>query len=228
MRRLVAFCLTLIFPSLCFAYAGKVVKAVGRVSIVKRGTFRGVPYWKLKGILDVGDVLRTKRKSQADVLLVDKSFIHLGQSSRLIILKIERSVGKVFIPSGKVVFKITKRVKGAFKVITPTTIVGVKGTEFLVKVFPGETLVSVRRGVVEVVNPSFPSQRVILKSGQSASVAALSPPKVKVNLNIDSLSGPYSSAEQTLESFISQNFLSGVSSNLYLNINVPQTSVEGY
>ncbi len=176
LKTLMAFILA-IFPSFALASVGRIVKAAGQVSIVRSGTFRGIPYKELGGVLNVGDTVRTKKKSFADIKFIDGSFVHLDQSSRLKIIRyIPKGSVELGVPNGRVIFKVTKRVEGEFTVKTPIALIGVKGTEFEVNASMKQTVVKVFSGVVDVVNVKFPEIHELLKKGEAARVLPDMPP----------------------------------------------------
>ena len=155
---------------------GNFQKVQGRVSVIKKGTFRGISYKKVKGI-EVGDVVRTKRRSFADILFIDKSRVLLKESSRLIVEKfIPKKDVSLKSPYGKVIYKIAKAPKGTYKIKTPTALIGVKGTVLATIVTEDFSMIIVKEGTVEVVNPEFPKNKVILKSNMATVVKPHKPP----------------------------------------------------
>ncbi len=162
---------------------GKIEKARGRVSILKKGNFRGINYKKVKGKIEVGDVVRTKRKSFADISFIDKTRVHLEESSRLIVEKyIPGKEATINSPSGKVVYRVTKVTRGAYRIKTPTALIGVKGTELATIVDSGVSVVVVREGAVEVVNPELPHYRVVVKRNMATVVKPGKPPAKPVTV----------------------------------------------
>jgi hypothetical protein len=162
---------------------GKIEKAGGRVSILKKGNFRGISYKKVRGKIEVGDVVRTKRKSFADISFIDKTKIRLEESSRLIVEKyIPGKETTINSPSGKVVYRVTKVTRGAYRIKTPTALIGVKGTELATIVDSGVSVVVVREGAVEVVNPELPHYRVVVKRNMATVVKPGKPPAKPVTV----------------------------------------------
>jgi len=145
---------------------GNITKAKGKVQIIKENSFKGVDYKIFGGKLEVKDIVRTKRKSFANILFIDNTKVFLEEKSRLIIENFipDKDVS-LYTPSGKVIYKVVKRVKGKFKVKTPTALIGVKGTKFMTVVKDGITYVFTFKGTVEVINPKFPKKSVKLTSG---------------------------------------------------------------
>jgi hypothetical protein len=123
--------------------------------------------------LAVNDLLRTKRRGYAEVALVDGSLVKVFEKTRLKINGIERGEGSnADIQKGKVHFDISKisDVSGEFTIRTTTSIIGVKGTSFLVNVMPEFTRVTVSTGTVEVARNDGGAGRVVLNKGESVTV----------------------------------------------------------
>lgn len=112
---------------------GEIASAEGKVNIYKENEVRGELFRKNGYKLFKGDKIKTSGKS--------KAFISLRDQSKVILL--ERSVltlddFKQYSPSeGKVLFKITKTGEAqGVQIGLQTTVIGVKGTTFLVEVEP--------------------------------------------------------------------------------------------
>jgi hypothetical protein len=162
---------------------GKIEKAKGRVSILKKGSFRGINYKRVKGKVEVGDVVRTKRRSFADISFIDRTKVHLEESSRLIVEKyIPGKEVALNSPSGKVVYRVVKVTRGAYRIKTPTALIGVKGTELATIVDSGISLVVVKEGAVEVMNPELPQYRVVVKRSMATVVKPGKPPSKPIRV----------------------------------------------
>ena len=119
--------------------------------------------WKLASNdsnVNQGDFIRTGENSFAKVVLYDDSKISINENS-MISLNInlingeEESPNSVMLFLGHIWNSVTKSVQGdesSFIVQTPTSICGVRGTEFAVMVSPddGTTFTGVSSGEVEV------------------------------------------------------------------------------
>ncbi len=162
---------------------GIITKAKGRVQIIKENSFKGVNYKFFKGIVELKDIVRTKRRSYAIINFIDKSKVFLDENSRLIVEDYIPSKTRLYVSTGKVIYKIYKRVKGTFEVKTPTALIGVKGTEFLTFVKHGITIVIVKKGVVEVFNPEFPQVKIKLTKGTATVIKPKEPPKKPVKIS---------------------------------------------
>jgi len=82
----------------------------------------------------------------------------------------------VKIIDGEAAFEIVKG--NFFEVDSPVSIIGVRGTEFVVKHKKEKTLVAVLKGKVELENPEFKKSKIILKKGkQSVVIKGFKPSK---------------------------------------------------
>lgn len=161
--------LLLALPVFAAEKAGEVKLVNGKVEILKEQQVVGKTAKAGTEFL-TDDLIRTKRKSYAEVSFVDGSSVKIYERSRLKINGIER--GKDYnadISKGRVLFDIAKAedVSGDFKVKTTTSIIGVKGTSFRIDVLPELTRVTVVEGIVEVSRLDVPEKSVLLNEGQS-------------------------------------------------------------
>lgn len=107
------------------------------------------------------DEIKTGEKSYAVILFSDKSEIRIEESSDLVLKKellmqdtaIEKTLYSIKLLYGKLMAKIEKKKEEWVNVGTPTSIIGVRGTEFSSGVAPdGSTIVEVSDGEVEVLD----------------------------------------------------------------------------
>lgn len=154
---LVIFFLGLMFCSFtAIAYVGEVDFFEGKVNVYKANEVRGTDVKTPKHSLNQGDRVRTYTGS--------KAFITIGDLAKIVLL--EKSVLTVdstqnFLPTeGKIVFDINKvnQAKGV-QIGLQTTIIGVKGTTFLISIEPedGEegldiTKIYLKEGTVSVIS----------------------------------------------------------------------------
>ncbi len=164
---LTAFLLAL--PVYAAEKAGEIKLVNGKVEVLKEQQVVGKAA-KAGAEFLTDDLIRTKRKSYAEVSFVDGSSVKIYERSRLKINGIERNKEyNANIQKGRVLFDIAKAedASGDFKVKTTTSIIGVKGTGFRIDVLPELTRVTVNEGVVEVSRLDMPGQTVLLNPGQS-------------------------------------------------------------
>lgn len=161
---------------------GVITEAKGKVQIIKKNSFKGIDYKFFKGIVEIKDIVRTKRRSYAKINFIDKSKVFLDENSRLLVEDYIPSRTRLYVSTGKVIYKIYKRVKGIYEVKTPTALIGVKGTEFLVTVRFGITMIMVKDGTVEVFNPEFPHIKVKLTKGMGTVIKPNKPPRKPIRI----------------------------------------------
>lgn len=161
----------LIFISLAFftvlnasSGIGSVEKVVGSVKVKHSKSFKKS---KVKAGLEVkkGDLLTTSKKASLVIKLIDGSNIVLGANSS-VNFKSSKDINQ---EEGKVYYKITSRdAKNSLKVKTPFSIIGVKGTQFIVNA-PKDTMkkpsVALKEGLVgiESINAEFELYREQVK-----------------------------------------------------------------
>ncbi len=235
------------YISSAFGGVGKITFASGKVEIVKKGTFKGVDYKKLDGNVTVGDVVRTKRKSEASVEFVDKTEIFLKERTRLIIEKYLPG-GDVYmnLPYGKVIYRVIGRTTGTFKVRTSVALIGVKGTSFFIKTNFHKIVVGVVDGVVEIesllTGKKLLVRRgtvVIIDGSKKFQIKTIEPKQLqqimeendteKISTETDMLDDILNieTVKDEVAQDIGQNEIKEKEKGLDINVNIPETSIEG-
>lgn len=136
----------------------------GKVSVYHESSVRGQKVAE-KDRIFTKDLIRTKRKAMAVVSLLGNSKVTLFQRTRMYVGNL--AVGEVGsdIKTGRVLFDIDSAdLKSEYKVKTPSMVIGVKGTSFMVEVINGATLVTVYEGIVDV---KVAGRTIQLKQGDS-------------------------------------------------------------
>ncbi|MFC3149682.1 FecR domain-containing protein [Litoribrevibacter euphylliae] len=127
---------------------GSIRELTGKAVLHKQGEVRGESA-SSGDILKAQDILRTKRNSQAVVQLIDGSTIVLQEQTSLHL----KGLQSLSLEEGTVLFDIRKRGKSkGLQVATKTAVIGVKGTQFLVKDEDNQVDVYLNEGNVEI-NP---------------------------------------------------------------------------
>ncbi len=132
---------------------------------------------KLKMILKSGDKVYTREKARIDIQLHNFGVIRINQNSKVDIKKIITEVNesiKVGLKNGQILCKISKLKKTQdLNVETPTAVVGVRGTTFLVDANKKEkkSEVAVTSGKVDVENKKAPGKKVTVKANQTAKIS---------------------------------------------------------
>ncbi len=137
------FAMALLGASAAFAgSAGEFTVVKGRVDVTRPGTAARMV--SAGDPVEVGDVVRTKSRSRAEIVFRDGSILRLAPGSRLEITEFlageqeSRGIFKLF--RGKVRSRV-KKIMGSlfgrfqrnrFEVHTPTAVIGVRGTDFVV------------------------------------------------------------------------------------------------
>lgn len=188
---------------------GRLTQMEGRVDLLKGGNLPAIPV-KVGDTVEPGDVIRTKSLSKAQITFIDDSTLTLSPEARLAIedFKFEPSQGKrravleVFQGLAlTVVNKILKAEEPDFVVKTQTAIVGVRGTEFGIRIQPNSSTILNFSGRVQVGNilpavsrrflkafkvayawNSGSSQWVLLNDMQGTTVARNMPPTAPFTL----------------------------------------------
>ncbi len=126
--------------------------------------------------LEAGDLVTTDGDSTAKILLKDKSVIDLSPhtSFRIEALETDRGEARADVRTdlGQVRASVNRRIarKGKFQMKTPSSVMAVRGTEFVVASAEATEAVTVLAGTVEVSDPSSKDKPVILERGRSLEV----------------------------------------------------------
>jgi len=178
-------------PSLSLAESvATLTFARGKVDVLKKGKTRAIPV--KKGVkLNVGDIVRTKSQSRAQISFIDGSKVNMAQKSRVEIkefsYKPEKKERKSLLRTfrGKIRALIPKFFLGddsKFEVETPTAVAAVRGTDYFVVLnkLPLESEVLVVKGKVAIrnIDPSIKEQ-ILLTPGKASKIGKGHPPLKK-------------------------------------------------
>ncbi len=180
-----------------FAYSGKITYIQGEVNVISNGQTKKA---EKNTVVSDGDSLKTGSQSLVILVMDDNAQLKLNENSDLTIpLKQENAVA---LNSGSVFSKIPKqKLKQQFKVITPTAVMGVRGTQFFTAFGTDDERATdlwmcVEEGSVDVTT-SNTKKSVVVNAGQGILVTdkkGLTAPKKyawtkKLNWNLDPTSG---------------------------------------
>ena len=178
--------LFLLLPQIASASnsVGTITITLGRVDLLKPGTERAVAVFAGHR-LEMGDVVRTKSESKAELALNDGSIIRLAQKTRFEITEFvieggERNKSSFRLLRGKIRAIVSDKASlkgnpGSFEVNTPTAIAGVRGTDFYIY-YIGSSGILVTEGTVAVFSP--PSGKFVsVTAGQATNVGHGMPPE---------------------------------------------------
>jgi len=169
----VGFALMLMVSSVAGAgVVGRLTQMEGRVDLLKGGKLPATPV-KVGDTVEPGDVIRTKSLSKAQITFIDDSTLTLSPEARLAIedFKFEPGQGKrravLEIFQGlalTVVNKILKAEEPDFVIKTQTAIMGVRGTEFGIRIQPNSSTILNFKGRTQVGNIFPEVSRLFLKA----------------------------------------------------------------
>jgi len=183
--------------------AGKVNAAIPAGTVLHKGQTQELPL-KIQDAVIWEDLLRTQKTGRVRVELLDGSFLNIGARSEFHVIRHDPQTQQtqVELTLGSLRSEVVKLTKpGAnFEVRTPTAVIGVVGTVFLVAATANSTRVHCIEGLLTVrnINPAIVGQ-VTLRAGQMTSVpkglppagAVASPPgQVQSAMNQTNVGGP--------------------------------------
>ncbi len=182
-------------PQVLCQEAGKIVSTQGRVDIF-RADSRTAMLANAGDLLNVGDSIRTKSGSKAQVLFRDKSVLRLAQNSKVLVKDYrlddkERRISAVIeLSRGKARAIIAKTPSGAsFVIKTPNTEGTVKGSDVTAFYQAGSSGMFVSEGKLYVINLANPKNRILVPKGSACLITMDELPKGP---------RPYSDAEKKL------------------------------
>ena len=139
---------------------GRLTLVEGKVDILRGGQLPAIPV-KLNDGVQTGDILRTKSLSKAQITFIDNSTLTIAPESRVGIEAYmfdsgqnkRNSVVQLFQGLAHVVVsKVFKAAEPDFVVKTQTAIMGVRGTDFGVRIYPNSSDVLNFEGLLQVGN----------------------------------------------------------------------------
>ncbi|MDP2922516.1 MAG: FecR family protein [Candidatus Omnitrophota bacterium] len=172
---------SIIVFSLCVPYGfaqevGKVTYVEGRVDILKPGSQKGTPVRDYEAV-SVGDSIRTKSNSKAEIKFKDDSIVRIAQNSKIEIKdyqldeKNKRKLAAVKLERGKVRTIVAKMPHPAdFAILTPNTEGVVKGSDVFAFYQAGSSGMLVAEGKLAVTNIAHPESMVTIPAGSSVLV----------------------------------------------------------
>ncbi len=167
------------------AVVGHITQVEGKVDLLKRGQLPATPL-KLQDGLERGDLIRTKSLSRAQITFVDNSTLTIAPGSRIAIEEymVDESKGKcnavLEMFQGlalAVVSKVYQAKDPDFVVKTNTAIMGIRGIEVGIRLYPNYSEILDFEGSVRVQSISPQIQGVVeLGPDQGAGVNRGFPP----------------------------------------------------
>jgi hypothetical protein len=201
-----AVALALLAPRLAAAApVGTFTKIEGSVDMLRRSDTAAVRV-KTGDRISMGDAIRTKRDSKAEITFLDATVVQLGPETRITIDEYTyqggmiRAKALIGLYRGKIRSIVSKlktavvtlsRTDASFSIKTPTAIVGVKGTEFIVYYERGITGIIFIDGDGAVYNPSKPGRIVKVTDGQASFVMSAEEAPLDAQPVADSFVAPH-------------------------------------
>lgn len=162
-----------------YAYAadiGRVTYAGGRVDVVKAGAETAVPL-NYGDTIGVGDAIRTKSGSKAEVTFADKSVVRLAQNTRIEVRDYivddsgKRKTADIMVERGKARTIIAKMPdKAEFNISTPNASGTVKGSDVVAFYQAGNSGMMVAEGLLSIAGAVKPEDRISVPAGSSVVV----------------------------------------------------------
>ena len=162
-------------PALAQANIGAVRNVVVYAYGTPEGESRGALFARTR--VFARERIETVRSGGLQIEFIDGTELRLGSESDIVldqfVFNTDTETGEMVANIGKGAFRfITGKLSGpGFKVITPTAIIGVRGTDFVVLVAEdGSTQVGVLEGEVEMAALDGASDAVVIPAGNSAEI----------------------------------------------------------
>jgi hypothetical protein len=158
------------------AEVGKVTYVDGRVDLLKTGSELAVPIREGE-VIAVGDSIRTKSDSKAEIAFKDNSVVRMAQNSRVEVKDYvldkdnKRKTATIKLDRGKARTIIAKMPDAAeFNIVTPNAEGKVKGSDIFTFYQAGSSGMLVADGRMELKNIAHPDASLLVSAGNSALV----------------------------------------------------------
>ena len=197
---LLLICLVMVAPLAVQASpVGSFIEVEGTVDLLRGGKVPAIPA-KLQGPVDVGDVVRTKAQSRAQIKFVDDTVLTIAPDSGITVeeymfdaAKSERQavVGVLRGLVHTAVERVYPKAEPDFIMKTHTAVLGVRGTRWYTKLLPTDTDIYTEdeKGLkleVKNIHPEIPGVQ-IMGPLQFVRVGMYTPPTVPVNITKEDL-----------------------------------------
>ncbi len=161
---------------------GRMTYAEGRVDIFKPGSEMPVPA-RTDEVISLGDVIRTKSHSKAEITFKDQSILRLAENSRVNVKDYQlteddkRQTATIELERGKIRTIIEKMAGADFKINTPNAHGTIKGSDVFAFYQAGNSGMLVSSGSLQVVNPNIQMPPLMIPPGSSVLVPLDEAPK---------------------------------------------------
>ncbi|MCM8790778.1 MAG: FecR domain-containing protein [Candidatus Omnitrophica bacterium] len=165
------------------AEVGKITYTEGRVDIFTSGSDKGTP--AVDGaLINVGDSIRTKSNSKAEVIFADRTVMRIAQNSKVDILDYtldqhnNRKSAELRLERGKFRTIIAKmKDSSEFRISTPNSTGVVKGSDIFAYYQAGNSGMLVEEGILSVSNNLKPQEVVSVPAGSAVVIPLEDAPK---------------------------------------------------
>ena len=169
--------LTFVFSQNVFCQEiGKIISTQGRVDIFKEGCQSAIPAKEDESV-SIGDSIRTKSGSKAQVVFNDKSILKLAQNSKVSIRDYQfdekggRKTALIELSRGKARAIIAKmRDSADFMIATPNAKGTVKGSDVTAFFQAGSSGMFVSEGKLSVISLAHPDNKITVPAGNACVV----------------------------------------------------------
>jgi len=133
--------------------------------------------------ISVGDAIRTKSYSKAEITFKDGSVVRIADNSQIRVKEYEvdefgmREKGVIHLDRGKMRAIVEKaKDKTPFDITTENSAGRVKGSDIFVAYEKSATSILVAEGILNTINPAFPDQIIRIREGSASAVPFDAPP----------------------------------------------------
>ena len=139
---------------------------------IQRGSGPMAPVQLKDQVLD-GDIIRTGEKSSVIVQSTDGLVLRIEQKAEVAISSFNAVVKReISLSKGKVLSSVAKLKKGSeYRVVTPTAVASVRGTEFLTEFTGKSSIIAVGKGSVSVKKTTGAVPEKVVEKGTTAVIA---------------------------------------------------------
>ena len=170
-------------PSTYAIEIGQVTYVEGRVDLFRQNVSEAVPL-REGDIISIGDSVRTKSNSKAEVSFKDRSVVRMAQSSKITIEDYvlgpgnTRKTATILLERGKARTMIAKMSDQAeFNINTPNAAGTVKGSDVVALFQAGSSNMLVSEGRLSISNALHPLDRIVIPAGNSVLIPLEEAPK---------------------------------------------------
>lgn len=183
--RIFTFSIVILLFSSCAhaAEIGRIKSLEGRVDILKSGTEMAIPA-REGDVVFVGDAVRTKSNSKAEIVFNDNSVLRLAQNSKVTVNayqldeKARRTQAAINLDRGKIRAIIAKMPGPAdFNIDTPNAHAVIRGSDIFTFYQAGNSGMLVNEGRLSVANIAHPADILVVPAGNSVLVPLDETPK---------------------------------------------------